>query len=95
MKKAQEKLLSAFKEALNAAYTAVEQLHNDGDNHLEEIRGELEDVYAEMSEGVQDGEKGEKNQSARDALEEINDLIEQAKDGLNEALTKIDLVGEG
>lgn len=53
---------------------------------LEEIKGEEQDAYDNLPESFQNGERGEKMQTAIDALDNCDSDIETVVSAINEAI---------
>lgn len=58
---------------------------DDAKSIIEEVKGEEEESYENMPEGMQNGEKGEKAQAAIDALDEAYSGLDSVSDYISTA----------
>lgn len=90
MNKVRRKALAALYEGLSKVQFAVQDIKDE----LNTLKGEEEEYKENMPESLQDGDKGEKAQSAIDAMQEAFDKLEEIDSSLDEAMTSIETAGE-
>lgn len=71
------------KDGLDVHLKEVKSIVEDEGGRLEELKNELEDQYEEMTEKVQEGEKGTKLQEITEKVGDVIDTLE----GLEETLS--------
>lgn len=64
---------------------AILQKIEDAKSELESLRDEEQDYYDNMPEGIQAGEKGDKSQTAIDAMESAIDDLDSVHSSIEEA----------
>lgn len=85
------------RKALSKLHAMIEEIKGkleDANSEIETLKDEEQDYYDNMPESLQGGEKGEKAQSAIDALEEVNNSLDDIVGNLDDVLSKIDEAGE-
>lgn len=72
----------------------IQDLIEELKQEIEEIKDSEEDKYSNMPESLQDGENGQKMQSAIDALDAVIDSLGSASDEISSATDSLNEVSE-
>lgn len=78
--------ISKLHKELDEAKGVIEDIKNE----VETMHGEEEGKFENLSEGLQQGERGQAIEAARDALDEANNSLDEAITAIEEALSKLD-----